>query len=332
MAIKTAVLGLNKAEPRDLVKTTLITYFNENWDKIDSAFGSHLNDSDIHVVKDGTIQTGLNAEMVGGFKAEDLAPAQHDHDDKYYTKEEIDAIIALRLSEQERPVYSIRPSLADVALLFAGQDRTVALTAAALSKGDTIYGGLKIVTADELNMTFMPLYRSETEDLIRMVFVFSFDDTSNLSGASQIAVRFSESGAADHYKVTYQPQSGDVMIESTVDKGGVVDSTSIGPAATRTVQTAVDEMNSAFPLFGPAYCIDVKYSPSAATVCIKSITDIRSAYDTEDSDCVAILYRKDITFQELRPLNQFCRCGLQMLEMSDVMLHMLDITTYSRYV
>lgn len=331
MATKTNMLGLNKAEPKDLVKVTLTTSFNENWDKIDSAIGEHVSSSTVHVTKDGSLQVGLNAEMVGGLRAEQLAAAEHNHDDRYYTRAEVDALIAAGQGPEPRPVYSIRPSLSDAALLFAGPDRIVTALSGVLDRGDTIYGGLKIVMASELNMTFTPLYKNETDDSVRLVFVFSFDDTSGLSSASQVAVRFSESDAVDCYKVTYSPQTGNIVLERVSGTSEVVDSAVVSPAVARTIRTAVDEMTNVFPSFGPAYCVDVTYGSSTAVVCVKTITDIRFAYDTKNGNGVSVLYRKDITFPEPRLLGQFHQCGLHMLGMSDTVLHLLDITTYSKH-
>lgn len=93
MAVKTERLGLNKTEGKDLVRSLLITLLNENWEILDKLaretdLNDHIDDINIHVTKDGTLQNGLNAEKVGGLTSEELL--DHDHSDLYYTREEAD--------------------------------------------------------------------------------------------------------------------------------------------------------------------------------------------------------------------------------------------------
>lgn len=96
MSTKTGRLGLNIAEDSDYLRTVLVEQFNENWAIIDSKmvnmdeFTAHTGSDSIHVQKDGSLQAGLNAEMVGGIRAEDLARADHTHPE-YCTKAEADA-------------------------------------------------------------------------------------------------------------------------------------------------------------------------------------------------------------------------------------------------
>lgn len=101
MAVKTPRLGLNKTEPGDYVRQVLLEHYGENWDIIDTLcrnedFERHRDDSSVHVAKDGTLQVGLNAEMVGGLKVSDLSAAGHNHNDLYYTKTESDGRYPLR--------------------------------------------------------------------------------------------------------------------------------------------------------------------------------------------------------------------------------------------
>lgn len=101
MATKTTRLGLNKAELQDLIRDIHLTLYGENWDIIDTLaeqeeLEDHIYNDGIHVAKDGALQVGLNAEMVGGSRAEDFAPAGHDHDATYYPRPEADALFALK--------------------------------------------------------------------------------------------------------------------------------------------------------------------------------------------------------------------------------------------
>lgn len=101
MATKTTRLGLNKIEPLDKLREVLLGLFNANWEIIDtlcrdSDLEEHKNDSSVHVTKDGTLQEGLNAEMVGGARLGDLALAGHNHDGSYYTKAEADGRYPLK--------------------------------------------------------------------------------------------------------------------------------------------------------------------------------------------------------------------------------------------
>lgn len=101
MATKTARLSLNKAELGDLIRDIHLVLYDQNWEIVDTLakdedVQNHVSDTNIHVTKDGALQTGLNAEMVGGRRAEDLALAGHDHDAEYYPRTEADSLFALK--------------------------------------------------------------------------------------------------------------------------------------------------------------------------------------------------------------------------------------------
>lgn len=94
MATKTEIYGLNKIGLRDKVRDVFIQLYNENWDTLEHIVNRHENDSNCHVAKDGTLQVGLNADMLDGIHLDGLALAGHNHDNRYYTRGEADAIFA----------------------------------------------------------------------------------------------------------------------------------------------------------------------------------------------------------------------------------------------
>lgn len=205
MAQKTARLGLNKAERGDYVKKLLTTDFNENWDKIDnlaldSDLKAHTADESIHVVKNGSLQIGLNAEMVGGLKAADLAPASHNHDDIYYTKQEIDNRINSLSggSGGQRTQFFYSNNFSDMSFVF---DCFAVSGSCKFDIGDTAYGGLKCINQNfDMVMTWPFFHLTDYE----IKFVFSFTDTNTLFSLSRIGVMFAFSPTS-YYCAVYEP-------------------------------------------------------------------------------------------------------------------------------
>ena len=116
MATKTPRLNLNKGEGVDLVRSLLTDLFNENWDIIDtlardSDLKDHVQNDNVHVTKDGTLQVGLNVEKLNGFTADQLSKVGHQHDNLYYPRSEADDIFARQIDVYTKQASDARYAL-----------------------------------------------------------------------------------------------------------------------------------------------------------------------------------------------------------------------------
>lgn len=329
MATQTERLGLKKAELNDKLREVLTTMFNENWEKIDELaldvdLQAHIEDEGSHVTKDGKLQTGLNAEMVGGKKVEELAPAEHDHNDLYYTKQEVDSQLS-QVSSARRFVF-YRTDFSNLSFF---HDFSTAYCNSVLAVPDTAYGGIKCVS-DTYELKLLLPFKIE-DDSYRTVLVFSFDGEATYPPDSCIGLLFSFANETDAFCAAFEPgQNAFTTFRITgqdyITDRTVLSSESLVDPITPRVYTKDQEL-SGVPVGGPVYIIDVTSTGSGFKAYFKKAYNMASIYEITVGSPAEILASYEL--EQYPAPRQSTTAGMWITNTPGLVLHYFNLNTAS---